>query len=298
MVAEDVGATGHRLSPTRLAAQAVRALPRKHVSRLLGRVASLRGPTPVLNAAIAAYVRAYGVDMGEVEVPRGGFRTFDEFFTRRLELGAREIDPDRRALVSPADGRIEGFGRLTENAELVVKGMRYTAGDLLGDAQEAVRYQGGHYFVVYLSPKDYHRVHAPTSGSVHQVRYVPGTLFPVNRIGSKYIPQLLARNERIAVVQQSQVHGEVTTILVGAIGVGRIGLAFDDLQTNSGYAVGTRSYAETPILIDRGGELGVFHLGSTVIVMTPAACGLDINLEVGASIRMGQAIGTGGLNER
>ena len=284
------------MSPTRLAAQAVRALPRKHLSRLLGRAALLRRPTAVLDAAIAAYVHAYGVDMSEVEVPQGGFRTLDEFFTRRLEPGTRGIDPDRRALVSPADGRMEGFGRLTENAELVVKGMRYTARDLLGDAQEAIRYQGGHYFVVYLSPKDYHRVHAPTCGSVHHVRYVPGTLFPVNRIGSKYIPQLLARNERIAVVQQSDVHGAVTTILVGAIGVGRIGLAFDDLQTNSGYTIGKRSYADAPIPIDRGAELGVFHLGSTVIVMTPPECVLDIKLEVGASIRMGQAMGTGGLN--
>jgi phosphatidylserine decarboxylase len=285
------------MNSTRLAAQAIRALPRKHLSRLLGRVALLPGPTPVLNAAIAAYVRAYGVDMGEVEVPQDGFRSFDEFFTRRLKPGAREIDPDRRALVSPADGRIEGFGRLTENAELVVKGMRYTAGDLLGDAQEAIGYQGGHYFVVYLSPMDYHRVHAPTSGSVQQVRYVPGTLFPVNRIGSQYIPQLLARNERIAIVQESEVHGAVTTILVGAIGVGRIGLAFDELQTNSGYTVGTRSYADAPISIDRGDELGVFHVGSTVIVMTPPECTIDVDLEVGGSIRMGEAMGIGGLNE-
>ena len=283
-------------SPARLAAQLVRALPQKEISRLLGRLASLRVPTPVLDAAIAAYVRAYDVDMDEVEVPQGGFRTFDEFFTRQLKPGARQVDPDHRALVSPADGRIEGFGQLTEDAELVVKGTRYTAADLLGDAREAVRYEGGHYFVVYLSPKDYHRVHAPTSGSIQNARYVPGTLFPVNRIGSEYIPQLLARNERISVLQRSGVHGPVTTILVGAIGVGRVGLAFDDLQTNSGYAIGTRSYADAPVPMDRGDELGVFHLGSTVVVITPPECTLDTELEVGASIRMGQAMATGALN--
>lgn len=251
----------------------------------------------MLDAAIAAYVRAYEVDMGEVEVPRGGFRTFDEFFTRRLKPGARQVDPDQRALVSPADGRIEGFGQITEDAELVVKGTRYTAADLLGDAQEAIRYEGGHHFVVYLSPKDYHRVHAPTSGDVHHARYVPGTLFPVNRIGSEYIPQLLARNERISVLQRSEIHGLVTTILVGAIAVGRIGLAFDDLQTNSGCVHGPRSYADSPIPMDRGEELGVFHLGSTVIVMTPPECTLDVDLEVGASIHMGQAMARGALNE-
>jgi phosphatidylserine decarboxylase len=120
----------------------------------------------------------------------------------------------------------------------------------------------------------------------------------VNRIGSEYIPQLLARNERISVLQQSRVHGPVTTILVGAIGVGRVGLAFDDLQTNSGYAIGTRSYADAPVPMDRGDELGVFHLGSTVVVMTPPECTLDTELEVGASIRMGQAMARGALNAR
>ena len=118
----------------------------------------------------------------------------------------------------------------------------------------------------------------------------------MNPIGSEYIPQLLARNERISVLQRSWVHGPVTTILVGAIGVGRVALAFDDLQTNSGHAIGTRSYADAPVPVERGDELGVFHLGSTVIVMTLPECTLYAELEVGASIRMGQAMARGALN--
>jgi phosphatidylserine decarboxylase len=252
----------------------------------------------VVDAAIAAFVRTYDVDMSEVDTPSGGFRTFDDFFTRRLLDGARVVDPDPTALVSPADGRIEDFGEITADGELTVKGQPYTAAALLGDSEAAAAYEGGHYFIVYLSPRDYHRVHAPTCGSVQYMRYVPGTLFPVNRIGTDFIPQLFARNERLAIVQEGVVHGIVTTIMVGAIGVGRIGLSFDDVQTNRGDTPGLRSYADSPIPLDRGDELGVFHMGSTAIVMTPPACKLDVVAQVGASIRLGEAMAMGSVDER
>jgi phosphatidylserine decarboxylase len=247
----------------------------------------------VVDAAIAAFVRAYDVDLSEVDMPPGGFRTFDDFFTRKLLAGARVVDPDPRALVSPADGRIEDFGEITSEGELIVKGQPYTAAALLGDPDAATGYEGGHYFIVYLSPRDYHRVHAPTCGSVQCMRYIPGTLFPVNRIGTDFIPQLFARNERLAIVQEGVVHGVVTTIMVGAIGVGRIGLSFDDVQTNRGDTPGLRSYADSPIPRDRGEELGVFHMGSTAIVMTPPECELEVLVEQGASIRMGEVMAKG-----
>jgi phosphatidylserine decarboxylase len=247
----------------------------------------------VIDAAVRAFVRVYDVDLSEVDMPEGGFRTFDEFFTRRLVEGARVIDPDPQALVSPADGRIEDLGEITRAGELIVKGQPYTAGDLLGDGEAAATYEGGHYFIVYLSPRDYHRVHAPTCGAVQYVRYVPGTLFPVNRIGTDNIPQLFARNERLAIVQEGNVHGRVTTIMVGAIGVGRIGLSFDEVQTNRGHVPGVRSYADSPIPRDRGEELGVFHMGSTAIVMVPPECELSITAEKGAAVRMGECVAKG-----
>ncbi len=252
----------------------------------------------MVDAAVAAFVRTYDVDLSEVDMPPGGFRTFDDFFTRRLLEGARRSDPDPEALVSPADGRIEDLGQITPSGELIVKGQPYTTAALLGDAEAAAAYEGGHYFIVYLSPRDYHRVHAPTCGSVQCMRYVPGTLFPVNRIGTDFIPQLFARNERLAIVQEGVVHGVVTTIMVGAIGVGRIGLSFDDVQTNRGDTPGLRSYADSPIPRDRGDELGVFHMGSTAIVMTPPACKLDVVVQAGASVRMGEVMATGGVDER
>jgi phosphatidylserine decarboxylase len=283
---------------SRLAAQTVRVLPRMRLSRALGALTSAKVPQPVLDAAIQAFVRAYGVDLAEVDMPLGGFRTFDEFFTRRLREGARTVDPDPSVLVSPADGRLEDLGAIRSNGELTVKGQPYTAADLLGDAEDARSYEGGRYFIVYLSPRDYHRVHAPTCGNVQYVRYVPGTLFPVNRIGTDHIPQLLARNERLAIVQRSAVHGRVTTIMVGAIGVGRIGLSFDELETNRGCRPGVRRYADGTVVRDRGDELGVFHMGSTAIVMVPPTCALEAYVEAGASVRMGQAIAKGSIDER
>jgi len=285
-------------SASRLAAQSVRVLPRKRLSRALGRLAESRAPQRVVDAAVAAFVRTYDVDLSEVDVPPGGFRTFDDFFTRTLRPGVRPVDPNPRALVSPADGRIEDLGAITSDGELMVKGQSYTAAALLGDSEAAEAYEGGHYFVVYLSPRDYHRVHAPTCGPVQRMRYVPGTLFPVNRIGTDFIPQLFARNERLAIVQAGAVHGIVTTIMVGAIGVGRIGLSFDDVQTNRGDTPGLRSYADCPIPRERGEELGVFHMGSTAIVMTPPQCVLELVVEPGASIRMGEAMAVGGVDER
>ena len=286
------------ISASRLAAEAIRFLPRKRMSQTLGYLASVEAPKSVVDAAIRAFVSAYGVNLDEAEVPIGGFETFDAFFTRRLRPGLRPIDPDPTSLVSPADGRIEDLGRITATDELVIKGTRYTVPALLGDVSDARGYEDGHYFVVYLSPRDYHRVHAPTCGSVQYLRYIPGTLFPVNRIGTQYIPQLFARNERVAIVQDSKVHGRVTTVMVGAIGVGRIGLSFDDLRTNSGCTPGKRSYAHAPIPRDRGDELGVFHLGSTAIVLVPAACRLDHAVAAGSLTRIGEKLATGSVDER
>ncbi|MGD8825201.1 MAG: archaetidylserine decarboxylase [Myxococcales bacterium] len=280
------------MSASRLAAQTVRAMPRKGLSRAIGRIASSRAPRSIVDAAVAAFVRVYDVDLTDVETPPEGFRTFDEFFTRRLRPGARVIDPDPRAVVSPADGRLEDLGEITVSGRLKIKGQDYTAQELLGDLALASSYEGGRYFVVYLSPRDYHRVHAPVSGAVRSIRYIPGTLFPVNRIGS-HVPRLFARNERLAILQESDVHGAVTTIMVGAIGVGRIGLSFDEVETNRGHAPGLRSYADAPIARRRGEELGVFHMGSTAIVMTPPECALEVVVDAGSAIRMGEAMARG-----
>ncbi len=278
------------IDAARLTADTLRILPRKRISRALGRLADLRAPVPVLQAAIDLFVRTYDIDLAEAVVPPGGFRSFDEFFTRRLIDGARPIDPDPSVLVSPADGRLEDLGAIDPEGTLLVKGRRYEVTELLDEPEAAQAYAGGSYFIVYLSPRDYHRVHAPVHGPVVRARHVPGTLFPVNAIGLEHVPRLFAVNERVATVQQTR-FGEVTTVMVGAIGVGRISVSFDpEIWTNRGRAPGTRRYGLDGPPMDRGEELGVFHLGSTVLVFVPRGEGTTFEVEAGSAVRVGQGV--------
>lgn len=196
--------------------------------------------------------------------------------------------------MSPADGRIEDFGPIEADGTLLVKGKPYAVAELLGDPGEAARYLGGSYFIVYLSPRDYHRVHAPVAGRIVRMRYVPGTLYPVNSIGLDHVDRVFAQNERVAIVQEGPIHSEVTTVMVGAIGVGRIGLAFDDLETNRDLEASVKHYGASGLDRAKGDELGVFHLGSTAIVFTTPAARLAFRIEAGATVRMGQAVATGG----
>lgn len=278
------------VDPARLTADTLRVLPRKRMSRALGRIADLRAPSAMLDRAIDVFVRVYDIDLSDYEIPPGGFRSFDEFFTRTLRPGVRPIDPDPATLVSPADGRVEDLGAIDPAATLLVKGKRYEVTDLLDEPEAAERYRGGSFFIVYLSPRDYHRVHAPVAGPVTRARYVGGTLWPVNRIGLTYVPNLFAINERVAIVQNHPELGEVTTVMVGATSVGRISLAFDhEVWTNLGNAPGVRRYGDDGPPIDKGEELGTFHLGSTAIVFVPPGS-LRFRVGAGAVVRMGEAV--------
>lgn len=279
-----------QLSPARLAADALRLLPRKRISRALGAIAATRAPQPVVQRAIDTFVRAYDVDMAQAVVPSGGYRSFDDFFTRALEPGARPIDADPKAITSPADGKIEDFGPVDLAASVTVKGKPYRVGDLLGDVGLGQAYQGGNYFIVYLSPRDYHRVHTPVAGQVSAARHVPGTLFPVNSIGTDFVPQVFARNERVCTVQESPEHGQVVTIMVGAIGVGHISMSFDDIVTNKGRESGLKRYGKDGAQLSRGAELGVFHLGSTAVVFLPPGAPLEWCVSPGEMVRMGQRV--------
>jgi phosphatidylserine decarboxylase len=275
-----------------VAATSLRALPRKRLSRLLGQVARVQAPAAVLRAAVQTYCRVYDVDLSEYEVPPEGFESFDTFFTRGLKPGARPIDRDPDVLLSPADGRIDDIGVIEANATFEVKGRPYAVADLLGDAGIGAELEGGQFAVIYLSPRDYHRVHAPVDGPVAALRHIPGTLFPVNSIGVEHVPRLLARNERVAVHQRSPSHGRVTTVMVGAIGVGRISVSFDDsVVTNDGRPSGLRVYGDAPPFLGRGDELGVFHLGSTVVLLLGPGTPAQWLTSAGSIVRMGQAIG-------
>lgn len=261
---------------------------------MMGRLADLGGPAPLVQSSIRAFVRAYGIDMGEAVIPADGFSSFDAFFTRELKEGARVVDPRADVVVSPADGRIEDFGPIAPDAKFRVKGFDYTVAELLGSEEEAAHFRGGAFFIVYLSPRDYHRVHAPVDGRVRRARHVDGTLYPVNSLGLKYVKKLFARNERVVTVQASR-FGEVATVMVGAIGVGRITMSYDArFVTNHGPVSSPVDYGEAGPALVRGGELGRFHLGSTAIVLLGPAHDYRFMVEAGRHVRLGEAVVTCG----
>ncbi len=256
----------------------------------MGRLADITAPTPFVRGVIQTFTRVYDVDMDEAVVPHGGYDSFNAFFTRELRPGMRTVDMRDDVVVSPADGRIEDLGPIEPNAKLFVKGFEYDVGELFGAPEEAARFQGGTFFIVYLSPRDYHRVHAPVDGRVRRARHVDGTLYPVNSIGLTHFPKLFARNERVVTVQSSR-FGEAATIMVGAIGVGRISVSFDPrIVTNRGQAAQTLEYGDTGPTLARGGEVGRFHLGSTAIVLLGPEHRFRFAVKQGATVRMGQAV--------
>ncbi len=269
---------------TYAAAQLLRVLPRVRITRAVGKLADAEVHPQVARAVVDLFVRAYDIDLGEAVTPSGGFRSFDAFFTRELLPGRRAMPADEGAIVSPADGRLDAMGDVESGGRFVVKGRPYTAQALLGSEDEAARYRGGQYFIVYLSPRDYHRVHTPVSGVVREIRSMPGDLFPVNAIGERHVPSLLAINRRVAIPIETERFGRVTVVMVGAMIVGRI-------------TVGCIPERDVPIgdhvidpgwQIERGDEIGMFHIGSTAVVfLEPGAPKLDRRL---GHVRYGEAL--------
>jgi phosphatidylserine decarboxylase len=229
----------------------------------MGRLADAQLPPAVADTVVGLYVRAYKVDLGESEPPpAGSFPSFDAFFTRPLREGARPLCPDPDAIVSPADGRLEDAGPVHAGGKLTIKGRAYAVADLVGDGAEVARYEGGQFAIVYLSPRDYHRVHAPIAGDVTLVRSLPGDYFPVNSIGERHVDSLFSTNRRVAIAIDTPAHGRVTVVMVGAMIVGRITVSAIDARD-----VPLGEHVIAPALpVARGDEIGRFHLGSTAVV--------------------------------
>jgi phosphatidylserine decarboxylase len=266
-------------------AQILRALPRARIGRALGRLAEHRWSPPLGRAVVGLYSRLYDVRFDEC-VEGGGWASFDAFFTRRLREGARQVDRDPLIVVSPADGRVEAIGPIDEGGTFVVKGRPYAVHELVGDREEARRFVGGAGCVVYLSPRDYHRVHAPVGGSIRRIRSMPGDFYPVNAIGFRHVPNLLCRNRRVSIeIDAEGGLGRVTVIMVVAMIVGRIttvGIEAGDVL------IGDHRF-DPPIRVARGEEIGVFHLGSTAVVLVErGAAGTWLAGE--GPIRYGQAL--------
>ncbi len=265
-------------------------LPKNTLSRMVGSATRLGGVSSGHQAAIRAFCKQYGVAVEEAELPLEDYPTFGQFFTRRLKDGLRPIAPGESVPVSPVDGAVSHAGVAEAGRLIQAKGRDYSLAALLGDPEEASRFAGGAYATIYLSPRDYHRIHAPLGGAILGYRYIPGELWPVNRPSVRTVPELFAVNERVVISLETKL-GRVAVIAVGATMVGRIRLSFDDLVTNVGRPPSRVRY-DLPLPVAKGAELGMFEMGSTVILVFEAGkVELDPSLVPDAPLQLGQVIG-------
>jgi phosphatidylserine decarboxylase len=246
---------------------------------------------------IRGFARLYGVDLAEAEhADFDRYPTFNRFFTRALRPGARAIEGAADTVVSPADGTLSEFGALDADTLLQAKGRRYSLAALLGETGEHVdALLGGSYCTVYLSPRDYHRVHAPLDAALTRTRYIPGRRFSVSLATAASIDGIFCRNERAVCWFETAV-GPMVVVLVGALNVSSIS-TFARGEIPSG---APRLWEESaPLRVARGAEIGRFNLGSTVVVLfARGAVRWDSRLTVGASVAMGEALGSAGTGAK
>jgi phosphatidylserine decarboxylase len=270
---------------TYVTVQFLRMLPRAQISHAVGQLAEWPWFPALGRAVVGVYSRAYDVALGECD-KTGDWSSFDEFFTRPLRRGARTIDGDAFTLVSPADGKLVSESAIEAGGTFFVKGRPYSVGELLGSADEAARYVGGQGFVVYLSPRDYHRVHAPVAGTIQRIRSIPGDYFPVNDVGMRHVPSLFCRNRRVCIeIDGDGGAGRVAVVMVAAMIVGRIttrGISARDVPP------GEHRLAP-PLRVEKGEEIGVFHLGSTAVVLVEGGRRSEWVAAEG-DVRLGEAV--------
>jgi phosphatidylserine decarboxylase len=238
------------------------------------------------------FVAATGINMAEASADMQHYETLEDLFVRQLKTGVRRIDPAPEVIVSPVDGTVGAAGTVKDGTLLQVKGRTYDLGTLLGDAADAARYEGGAFMTVYLSPQDYHRIHAPVAGHVSDAHVIPGGLLPVFAEAVDKIDGLFARNERIVTYIDTPHAGRLAVVKVGATLVGRITLAYDpSVWSNQPKQKRKRLSYDPPRVLHKGHELGSFELGSTVVLVAePGRLRLD-SVAQGQKLRMGQRIG-------
>jgi phosphatidylserine decarboxylase len=256
---------------------------RRASSRLFGWLSDRRLPRPLRAPIYRAYARAYGVELDQLRLALADHPSFGAFFVRRLREGARPLPDDPRLLFSPCDGTLQALDRIERGTILQAKGRPYPVAELLGPLSSGFELEGGCAWTIYLSPRDYHRVHSPVAGRLARVAWIPGDLLSVG-------PRVLARREKVLSVNERSVlrleddGRALALVMVGALNVGRIRV------------VGVEPGADVPargLPLERGGELARFEMGSTVVLLTPPGCWEPLpGLEPGAALRLGQPIGT------
>ena len=265
-------------------------LPKQALTRLAGAIAAAEaGPTTT--ALIRHFIRRYGVDMDEAADPDpAAYPSFNAFFTRALKPGVRPVASAR--LVCPVDGAVSQFGALAGDQILRAKGHAYSVAALVGgDGALASTFHGGHFATLYLSPKDYHRIHMPCEGRLLRMIHVPGALFSVNPTTARGVPGLFARNERVVCVFEGA-GGPFVMVLVGATIVGSMATVWHGVvNPPRPGALREWDYGERTIVLGQGEEMGRFLLGSTVgLLFLPAPLHFNRSGVAGGGVRMGEAM--------
>ena len=267
-------------------------------SALVGLTARRRLPVPLRSAAYRAFARAVGADLGEAELDLRAYASLGDLFARRLRPGARTVDDAVDSVIAPCDGVVAALGVADGGSLVQAKGRDYRLDELLVDADLAETLAGGDYMTIYLSPRDYHRVHVPLDARLVRYHYIPGALWPVNPIVVTRRDRLFARNERVVITLDAGRLGMVALVMVGAAGVGNIALAHAE-ESVTWRAAGERRRIELDVELQKGDELGAFRLGSTVImVFEPGR--VKLSGELGQALRFGERTGTSrmGAGER
>lgn len=265
-------------------------LPKQSLTTLAGCIAQVTH-VPTKNYIINTFIKKYGVDMSEalIEEPTA-YACFNDFFIRHLKPECRPLAAAE--IISPVDGQLSELGPIIQGQIIQAKGRDYSVQELLAcDAERAAIFNAGQFATLYLSPKDYHRVHMPIAAELVSMTYIPGALFSVQPTTARVVPKLFARNERLAVFFETK-FGPMAMVMVGATIVGAIGTSWhgDLLRTKK---ITSYDYANNPLSLAQGDEMGYFKLGSTVVLMFANGQNLkwDASLTAGSAIRFGQAIG-------
>ena len=237
-------------------------VPQHQLSRLVGKVAASENVI-LRRAAIEAFKAKYKIDLSIAEqTDASQYKSFNDFFTRALKDGVRSIDESDNSIVSPADGAISQIGHISDGDIFQAKGQSFSTAKLIGDPQLAQPFKNGEFATVYLSPKDYHRVHMPFAGTLTETLYVPGELFSVNQVTAENVSGLFARNERMVCLFDTEI-GRMAVVLVGAMIVAGI----ETVATGKVKPTGRIELKHHQIELKKGDELGRFYLGSTAVIL-------------------------------
>lgn len=259
-------------------------------SALVGLTARRRLPVLLRNAAYRAFARATGADLGEAELDLRAYSSLGDLFARRLRPGVRPIDAELTSIIAPCDGVVAARGTAHDGTLIQAKGKNYGLDELVVDVELADRLTGGDYATIYLSPRDYHRVHTPVDGRLLRYEYIPGALWPVNPLVASRRDRLLVRNERVVITIDAGRLGMVAIVMVGAAGVGNIALHYAP-ESVTWRTSGERRRIELDHELTRGDELGAFRLGSTVVMIFEPGP-VHLAGDVGQAIRFGERMGS------